>query len=129
MNPNKISSLGVGLATVFLPSEEPDFPRAWSPDGRYVVFTRGNDSDKRGFWIAPTFGDKKPYRFIDVLGPAAGAAISPDGKWFAYEASDTGRVEVYIVSFPEAKQKIAVSTGGGADPNCGFRTMPISVPG
>jgi serine/threonine-protein kinase len=44
-------------------------------------------------------------------------ALSPDGRWLAYESDETGRTEVYIRSFPDPDQlKQAVSTGGGTAP-------------
>ena len=113
-----IPASGVGEATLFLPSDESDIPSSWSRDGKYIAFLRSpiNGLDKRSLWIAPTSGDKKPYRLMDVAGTIAEAVFSPDGKWLAYHSDETGRREVYVVPFPEANRKIAISSGGGNTP-------------
>jgi len=44
-------------------------------------------------------------------------ALSPDGKWLAYQSDETGRTEVFIRSFPNTETfKRQVSNGGGAAP-------------
>jgi Tol biopolymer transport system component len=47
--------------------------------------------------------------------PAAeyNAVFSPDGKWLAYDSDQTGRPEVYVVSFPDlgAKQQVSRESG------------------
>jgi serine/threonine-protein kinase len=43
--------------------------------------------------------------------------VSPDGRWLAYEANDSGRVEVYVRPFPEVNSgHWQVSTTGGTRP-------------
>ena len=41
--------------------------------------------------------------------------VSPDGRWLAYEANDSGSFEIYVRPFPDvAGGRWQVSTGGGA---------------
>ena len=42
-----------------------------------------------------------------------GARFSPDSHWLAYHSDETGRNEVYVVSFPENGSKRQISQGGG----------------
>ena len=44
------------------------------------------------------------------------SSFSPDGHWVAYSSNETGRMEIYVQSFPEAVQKSQVSTSGGRQP-------------
>ena len=44
------------------------------------------------------------------------AQFSPDGKWVAYSSNESGRWEVYVTSFPDARGKWQVSTNGGEQP-------------
>jgi Tol biopolymer transport system component len=37
----------------------------------------------------------------------------------AYESDETGRDEIYIASFPDAKRRLQVTSGGGAFPQWG----------
>jgi hypothetical protein len=39
--------------------------------------------------------------------------VSPDGKWIAYVSDESGRLEVYVTSFPKAGAKWQISSGGG----------------
>jgi serine/threonine-protein kinase len=44
-------------------------------------------------------------------------ALSPDGRWAAYESTETGRDEIYVRPFPNAQDgKWQVSTLGGINP-------------
>jgi Tol biopolymer transport system component len=43
-------------------------------------------------------------------------AISPDGKWLAYEITQSGKSDVYVSPFPDAASRTVVSTNGGRQP-------------
>ena len=44
-------------------------------------------------------------------------ALSPDGAWLAYQADETGRLEVFVRPFPDVDSaKLQVSNGGGTGP-------------
>jgi len=44
--------------------------------------------------------------------------VSPDGRWLAYEANDSGPFEIYVRPYPNVNsgQQRQVSTGGGTQP-------------
>jgi serine/threonine-protein kinase len=43
--------------------------------------------------------------------------VSPDGRWLAYEADDSGRFEIYVRPFPDVNSgRETVSTAGGTRP-------------
>jgi eukaryotic-like serine/threonine-protein kinase len=45
------------------------------------------------------------------------AAISPDGRWMAYESNESGQSQIYVRPFPNvADGRYQVSTGGGRTP-------------
>jgi serine/threonine-protein kinase len=43
-------------------------------------------------------------------------AFSPDGRWLAYSANDTGRPEVYVQPYPELNRRVQVSRTGSGSP-------------
>lgn len=47
----------------------------------------------------------------------SGAALSPDGRWLAYQSGESGQTEVYVRPFPNVESaRWQVSTHGGGDP-------------
>lgn len=111
---------GAGPAQPLLESNSlEEVPESWSPDGRYIAFTR---SDMRGgsasqIWMLPLTGDRKPFPFLKSSSAEYQASFSPNGKWLAYVSDESGTAEVYIVPFPRGSGKWQVSTGGGRSPH------------
>jgi hypothetical protein len=54
-----------------------------------------------------------------LTGPAAELrpALSPDGRWLAYQSDESGRFEIYVRPFPDVQRaKVQVSADGGTSP-------------
>jgi len=89
--------------------------QSWSPDGHWLAFYEFNPRST-DIW-ALDLNDAT--RLVPVATTSAGeqgAAFSPDGRWLAYQSDETGRPEVYVVSFPDLGAKQQVSRDGGASP-------------
>jgi serine/threonine protein kinase/Tol biopolymer transport system component len=84
----------------------------WSHDGRYLVLN-GGPTD---LWAVDLSGDKRPFPFLTTPANKAQGQLSPDSKWIAYTANESGRDEVYIQSFPTPGRKLQVSIDGGVMP-------------
>jgi len=82
----------------------------WSRDGKYILYTRGTD-----LWFL-TFPGLKSNAFLKAVSDIRNGQFSPDGKWVAYASNETGRWEIYVTSFPDARGKWQISTGGGEQP-------------
>jgi serine/threonine protein kinase/Tol biopolymer transport system component len=93
-------------------------PTDTSRDGRYLVSMLPGPGliNGRGIWVLPLFGDHKPFPYVDAGFGERFARLSPDGRWLAYQANESNRNEVYVVSFPQKGGKWLVSTGGGTKP-------------
>jgi len=94
--------------------EEHDSPSSWSPDGRVLAFVRGLEVfllRLEGRQVVPFV--TRPAGRITACGYAE---FSPDGRWLAYVSNETGRHEVYVTSFPDRGQTLAVSRDGGNFP-------------
>ena len=92
--------------------------QSWSPDGRYLVLDSRPQS-RLGLpqiAILPMMGDRKPFPYLNSAHINSGGQVSPDGRWLAYGSNETGRMEVYVSSFPQAKGKWQVSFTGGQSP-------------
>ena len=86
------------------------FPADWSRDGKYLLYIRGSD-----FWYM-TFPELKSSLFLKAPSTLKNGQFSPDGKWVAYASNEGGKWEIYVTSFPEARGKWQVSSGGGEQP-------------
>jgi eukaryotic-like serine/threonine-protein kinase len=87
------------------------FPNDWSRDGKFILYERGVD-----LWYV-TIPDLKPTEFLKAASTLKTARFSPDGKWVAYTSSESGKWEIYVTSFPDARGKWQVSNGGGTQPH------------
>jgi Tol biopolymer transport system component len=87
-------------------------PATWSPDGRYMVFSQ-SEATEWDLWLLPLRGDRKPLPYLRTPFNEYNAAISPDGRWLAFDSDETGASEIYVGAFPEPGEKYRVSTAGG----------------
>jgi Tol biopolymer transport system component len=108
---------GSGSERIVLESNDTaEFPESFSPDGRYLVYDRrdlGKSQTGYDLWVLPLFGDGKPFPIVQTAFDDAESAVSPDGKWMAYQNNESGRMEVYITAFPGGGAKWEVSSNGG----------------
>ena len=99
-----------------LQSDERKFVSDWSDDDRYIVFVSWSETTKQDLWVLPTFGDRRPWPYLGTKANEVQAQISPDGRWIAYASDESGTLEVYVDSFPKAGARLAISNGGGGQP-------------
>lgn len=102
--------------SVLLRTPEMKIGGSWTRDGRHVVYTASNARTRLDLWVLPLDGDRRPVPFLQTPFNEMQAQVSPDGRWIAYASDETGAWEVYLRPFPSAGGKVAVSVGGGAEP-------------
>ncbi|MDX1645069.1 MAG: protein kinase, partial [Thermoanaerobaculia bacterium] len=97
--------------------EEPDrdvWPTAITPDGATLVVTRFGGGEPSEIWtVAVESGEARPLLRDDS--PYHGA-LSPDGRWIAYETRGKGGSQVFLTAFPEPARRFRVSIGAGLLP-------------
>jgi len=88
----------------------------WSPDGKYVLVTwRGTDGAGWNISALTMDGDHKMIPLVKTKFNEMWATFSPDGKYIAYQSNESGRYEIYVQEFPDARNKWQVSTEGGQE--------------
>jgi Tol biopolymer transport system component len=103
---------GVGPENVVFESEGQKNIVDVSSDGRYLVYHTG-----LALWVLPLFGNPKAYPFLQpTTANVSHAQFSSDGRWIAYISDESGKDEVYVETFPERREKLRISTGGGTQP-------------
>jgi Tol biopolymer transport system component len=125
------ASLDIAGEEAPVPKAVPAPPLDWSRDGQWMLLSN-ND-----IWVMRAGGPGGPFAFLATRFREAGGRFSPDGKWIAYVADETGRYEVYVRPFTgttaSATGKIQISQNGGDFPVWGpgnrelFYMTPDSV--
>ncbi|HEV2113224.1 MAG TPA: hypothetical protein VGR50_03685, partial [Terriglobales bacterium] len=89
----------------------------WSRDGRYVLYRALAANLPSSLYVMEPSSEQKPRLFLSSssLFSIFNGVFSPDGQWVAYVSNESGQTEIYVTSFPDAKGKWQISTGGGYD--------------
>ena len=91
-----------------------------SPDGAWLVLRTGSNGSVTGgrdVTGVRTGADTTRVPLIVTPFDEEAIALSPDGKWMAYQSDETGRTEVFVRAFPNTGAfKHQVSNGGGVAP-------------
>jgi serine/threonine protein kinase len=114
------SSNGTGKEEMLLQQNDFLRPEDWSPDGRlflYATITADNPKSFTDLWVLPLFGERKPMPYLQTEFWQHEARFSPDGRWIAYRSDESGKMEIYVQSFPAPSGRVPVSTEGGVNPS------------
>jgi Tol biopolymer transport system component len=115
---------GGGDEQRLMQSSNPQLSHDWSRDGRFVLYAEIAAGTGLDLWILPVTPDGKlapdakpmPYlrtQFNEWLGRFS---PEPEPRWVAYVSDESGRFEIYVDAFPELRNKVPISTGGGTFP-------------
>jgi dipeptidyl aminopeptidase/acylaminoacyl peptidase len=107
-------STGAGHDDRLLQTPRTKYPNSWSRDGRFIFFTSREEDTGWDIWLRPLEG--KPRPLVSTPAVEIEPQLSPNGRWLAYTSDESGRMEVYIRSFPAAGGTWLISSHGGSDP-------------
>ncbi|MEO8139974.1 MAG: hypothetical protein ABI742_10020, partial [Gemmatimonadota bacterium] len=110
-----IAADGSGRPDSLLVANGSHFAGTVTPDGRAVVFQE-SASSREG--IRTLVFDSAPASRVIIPGrfSESAPALSPDGKWLAYQSDETGQMEVYVRPYPGPGARVSVSLHGGTEP-------------
>jgi serine/threonine-protein kinase len=108
---------GIGVIERLTQGSNPQLATAITPDGTRLVFHER--SSKTGDDVMTVqLGD--PHRTVPLVQTPSderNGMVSPDGRWLAYEANDTGTFEIHVRPYPDVTSgHWLVSTNGGTQP-------------
>jgi eukaryotic-like serine/threonine-protein kinase len=89
-----------------------NYPASWAPDGALLFWTFAGTN--AGLMRLPAAPNRAAEPWLP--GPTSQAAISRDGKWALYLSAESGRLEVYVTSYPTPTWRAQVSIAGGNFP-------------
>ncbi len=107
---------GSGAAELLISDDQVANSSDVSPDGKYLLYSRGPSANYWEIWALPLEGEHKPWLVVPrstANSFAADGHLSPDGHWLAYTSGESGVPEVYVVAFRGGQGKWQVSTNGG----------------
>ena len=115
---------GAGDALRLTESKSPQGAGSWRPDGKILAFSQSNSGTNLDIMTLAIDGDQKsgwkigePKPFLNSPSAEVEPAFSPDGRWLAYESTESGSTyEIYVRPFPGPGGKWQISTGGGVLP-------------
>jgi Tol biopolymer transport system component len=91
-------------------------PESWSTAldlVTYITLTGQSDYD---VWAFSPADRSQRVLLAEPTSAQMSSRFSPDGKWLAYQANDTGRFEIYVEPFPRTGARTRVSDAGGERP-------------
>jgi Tol biopolymer transport system component len=92
-------------------------PTDWSRDGAYLVYHAPTPKHGIDLWaLSLSDGKVIPLRSTQTVSNELHGSVSPDSQWLAYASDESGRYDVYVQAFPEAKDRWTISTDGGSQP-------------
>ena len=104
---------GSGAEELLLTDNQPDIASDWTPDGKYLIYSRGLSPSDAELWALPVQGEHKPWQ---ILQRGIFGRVSPDSHWLAYMSFESGGPQVYAVPFRGGQGKWQVSANGGQAP-------------
>lgn len=125
-NPNKlydayVKSVGAGgPGEPLFHTEYTKYLTDWSRDGRYLLFSSfGTAATSSDIW-AYSPADQHVGPVVDTIHSEGYAALSPNGRWMAYQSDESGRDQVYVQAFDGisngTKRRFQISAAGGRMP-------------
>ncbi|OFV91843.1 MAG: hypothetical protein A3H95_02685 [Acidobacteria bacterium RIFCSPLOWO2_02_FULL_64_15] len=109
------ASSGAGAEEPLVVDSLDKYPLGWSPDNKYLLFSTGSVTqvgNQGDIWMR-AWSDGKTTPLLQTEYAEFPGRFSPDGRWIAYRSNESGRSEVYVVSFPALDRKVRISTAGG----------------
>jgi len=108
---------GVGAATILFRTRQAFGQMLESLDGRWLVLRTVASLAGNGDLYALRMGDSAATSLVATPAIELAPALSPDGKWLAYQSDESGTNEIYVRPFPDAASaRWQVSTAGGTHP-------------
>ena len=90
---------GVGSAETVLRGTV--FGRRYSPDGRFLMFTKRGVKTRLDTYLLQLFDDRKELPLLVTPADEGHSEFSPNGRWLAYRSDETGTDEIYVQSVNE----------------------------
>ena len=107
---------GSAPAELLTSSKNPQFTQAVSPDGQQLVFREDSEQTGQDLMVM-TLAAHRSRPLVQTTAHERNAEISPDGRWLAYESTESGQTEIYVRPMASGNPgRWQISSGGGTRP-------------
>jgi len=108
---------GLGAAERLTTSANLQSTTAITPVGTRLLFTETAPETGDDVMQVTLTGTHTVTPLVHTPAAERNGIVSPDGRWLAYEANDSGSTEIYVRPYPDVTSgRWQVSTGGGERP-------------
>lgn len=110
---------GSGPGTELFSIDRQTATASFSPDGEWAVFSdiHSLQEGPHRIHVARVSDSTTVRTLIESKAEIGAPAISPDGRWIAYNSNESGEWEIYVQPFPDVGAgRWQVSTNGGKGP-------------
>ncbi len=91
----------------------------YKAEDKHLLFRRGQvGAEQEVLYLKPK-ADGNGYEevsFLKASGRLDVPKFSPDGRYVVYRSDESGRPEIYVVSFPDGSGRTQISRNGGGQP-------------
>ena len=104
-----------GAEELLFESAENKFPLDWCrcPGDEFVLFQTSSPQTGDDLFAVSTAEDNKVITVANTRHSESDGRFSPNGRWVAYQSTETGRPEIYLQPFPGPGRPVPVSKDGG----------------
>jgi eukaryotic-like serine/threonine-protein kinase len=106
-------------------SDEDKHPFDFSRDGQFLAYASASPKTNFDLWVLPLKRARKPFPLLQTQFGEGVGHFSPDGRWMAYQSTESGEWAVYVRPFGSSEAdgnrtsegRWRISTGAGFWPN------------
>jgi Tol biopolymer transport system component len=89
-------------------------PYSITADGEWLLYQQSKAGQGFDIWALPLKSGGPPRAILDGPENTMRPAISPDGRWLAYDVADGQGEHVFVTDFPEGRGRWQVAASGAA---------------
>ena len=104
---------GTGRAERLTQSPNRQAPYSWADDGQLLLFEEQSPETDTDIWKVSIDGDRPPESVLQESYAERRPAVSPDGRWLAYQSDESGQWQIWVRPFPDVESgRWSIGTGG-----------------